>query len=189
MEHEDSEEESEEKESEEEESEEDESEEDLEEDHSEERGKTAKKKRTWKDRYSVPLPSDDEEEDTQEFTQARLLSKMLLRQEMEAKIAMEFDVSVNPDKFVPDEKDNAMIAEFLVKPVLEQSTKWSRFKRKAQDWVKDKNNKNRKRSSLDCNRYIGRLSGYSTHFFQRLLQLGRIPKFSPMSLTPDQPLP
>jgi hypothetical protein len=111
-------------------------EEELEEDHPEARGKTAKKKRTLKDRYSVPLASDDEEEDTQEFTQARLLSKVKLRQEIEAKIAMEFDVSMSPDKFVPDEKDRELIAEFMVKPLLEQSTKWRRFKRKAQDWVK-----------------------------------------------------
>ena len=122
--------------SEEEESEKEESEEDDFEEELEANIGAPKKKRTWDDRAAVPLPSDDEEEDSEVFREARLNSKMLLREEMQDKIAIEFDVSAIPDKFVPDREDEEMIAEFMVKPLLEQSSKWRRFRRKAQDWIK-----------------------------------------------------
>ena len=116
------------------ESEEDESEVDFEEEESEEVLEEEKTGRKWADRLDNPIPSDAEEEDTEEVNMARGLGKELLRNEMMTRLTMQLEES--PDIFIPDDRDRAYLAEFMVKPLVEQSSKWRRFKRRAQDWVK-----------------------------------------------------
>ena len=86
------------------------------------------------DKKAVAPQSDAEEEDDEEITQARLLGKEMMRNEMSRMITMEIEES--PDKLILDDRDRAYIAEFMIKPLVEQSTKWRRFRRKAKDWVK-----------------------------------------------------
>ena len=89
------------------------------------------------DRWSNPAVTDDEEDDTEVNRKFRRTVRADLRAEMLKKSKVEKSAWTNPNLWVPDPRDNDLLAEYVVKPVCFKSAKWRKFGRRAQEWIKD----------------------------------------------------
>ena len=98
--------------------------------------KTEKRKRKKADRWKFPMESDDEVEDSIEMRDARRSNRELVREVIKVKLEVEPSPWDHPTYWSIDDVDWEVIKLHIVKPLIKQSSKWSRFAKKEPEVVK-----------------------------------------------------
>ena len=93
--------------------------------------------RKWADKWREVPDTDDEEDDDEDSRLARRESRRLHRIQIAIANKVQQSAWDLPDKWVPDDEDLKLLSSMVVKPLMEQSTKWRSFHNDAPDWVKD----------------------------------------------------
>jgi hypothetical protein len=103
---------------------------------SEKKDKKKPKGQKYAGRWAVVPETDDETGDEDELRTPRRETRRLLWDQMAIVNKVEKSAWDLPDRFVPDEEDTRLLSIMVVKPLLEQSTKWRSFHNDAPDSVK-----------------------------------------------------
>ena len=100
------------------------------------KGKKDKDKKDM-NRLGAAAPTDDESDDEEDDREGRRNVSYDLRAQVQDKLNQVPSVDTHPSLWVPDDQDKKLLRKWIVTPLLEQSSKWLKFKKKELPIIKD----------------------------------------------------
>ena len=100
-----------------------------------ERGKKVKRRNMAAEWEENRPDTDDEEEDSNEKRRVRRHSKHKLQKIMQRLNSKIMSAYARPDVWVPDERDEALLSELVISPLMQESSKWRVGHNDCEEWV------------------------------------------------------